>query len=125
LWNKFLVITSFAGVGAATRSSIDVILDLPETRGLLEDSMSEIAELARARGVELEPDAVASGMTLLEKFEPGSTSSMQRDIEAGTPSELEHLTGAVVRLAREAGVEAPVNEFLYAALLPLERAARA
>ena len=124
LWNKFLVITSFAGVGAVTRSSIDVILDLPETRGLLEDSMSEIAELARARGVELEPDAVASGMSLLEKFEPGSTSSMQRDIQAGTPSELEHLTGAVVRLAREARVEAPVNEFLYAALLPLERAAR-
>jgi 2-dehydropantoate 2-reductase len=125
LWNKFLVITSFAGVGGVTRSSIDVILDLPETRSLLEASMSEIAGLARARGVELEPDAVANGLALLEKFEPGSTSSMQRDIEAGRPSELEHLTGAVVRLAREAGVDAPLNEFLYAALLPLERAARA
>ncbi|HZJ51264.1 MAG TPA: 2-dehydropantoate 2-reductase [Actinomycetota bacterium] len=125
LWNKFLVITSFAGVGGVTRSSIDVILELEETRRLLEASMSEIAELARARSVELEPEVVASGMALLEKFEPGSTSSMQRDIEAGRPSELEHLTGAVVRLAREAGVEAPVNEFLYAALLPFERAARA
>lgn len=125
LWNKFLVITSFAGVGGVTRSSIDVILELEETRRLLEASMSEIAELARARSVELEPEVVASGMALLEKFEPGSTSSMQRDIEAARPSELEHLTGAVVRLAREAGVEAPVNEFLYAALLPFERAARA
>jgi len=125
LWNKFLVITSFAGVGGVTRSSIDVILELEETRRLLEASMSEIADLARARGVELEPEVVASGVALLEKFEPGSTSSMQRDIEAGRPSELEHLTGAVVRLAREAEVEVPVNEFLYAALLPLERAARA
>ncbi|MDQ3662919.1 MAG: 2-dehydropantoate 2-reductase [Actinomycetota bacterium] len=125
LWNKFLVITSFAGVGGVTRSSLDVILGLDETRRLLEASMSEIAELARARGVALEEDVVATGVGVLEEFEPGSTSSMQRDIEAGRPSELEHLTGAVVRLAREAGMEVPVNEFLYAALLPLERAARA
>ena len=125
LWNKFLVITSFAGVGGVTRSSIDVILELEQTRRLLEASMSEIAELAQARGVALEDDVVAAGVALLEKFEPGSTSSMQRDIEAGRPSELEHLTGAVVRLAREAGVRIPVNEFLFAALLPLERAARA
>ncbi|CAN5446681.1 2-dehydropantoate 2-reductase [soil metagenome] len=125
LWNKFLVITPFAGVGGVTRSSIDVILELEQTRRLLEASMSEIAELAQARGVALEEEVVVAGLALLEKFEPGSTSSMQRDIEAGRPSELEHLTGAVVRLAREAGAEAPVNEFLYAALLPLEQAARA
>ena len=74
-------------------------------------SVGEVDGLARARGVHLELDAVASGMALLAKFEPGSTSSMQRDIEAGRPSELEHLTGAVVRLAGEAGVRAPVNEF--------------
>ncbi|MGI8790375.1 MAG: ketopantoate reductase C-terminal domain-containing protein [Actinomycetota bacterium] len=37
------------------------------------------------------------------------------------PSELEHLTGAVVRLAGEAGVRAPVNEFLRG---PCPRASR-
>jgi 2-dehydropantoate 2-reductase len=49
---------------------------------------------------------------------------MQRDIQAGRPSELFDQTGAVVRLAAEARVDAPVHRFLYAALLPQETAAR-
>jgi 2-dehydropantoate 2-reductase len=124
LWNKFLVITAFAGVGGVTRSPLGMILEGPETRRLLESSMKEIEAVARARGVALPEDAVASNLALLEKFEPGSTSSMQRDLEAGKLSELEDLTGAVVRLGREARVEVPVNEFIYAALLPSEKAAR-
>jgi 2-dehydropantoate 2-reductase len=49
---------------------------------------------------------------------------MQRDIGAGRPSELEDQTGAVVRLARAAGVPVPIHEALLAVLLPQERAAR-
>jgi 2-dehydropantoate 2-reductase len=49
---------------------------------------------------------------------------MQRDIGAGRPSELGEQTGAVVRLARAAGVPAPVHDALMALLLPQERAAR-
>ena len=42
----------------------------------------------------------------------------------GRPSELEQQTGAIVRLARDAGVPVPVNTFLYAALAPGERRSR-
>jgi 2-dehydropantoate 2-reductase len=55
---------------------------------------------------------------------PDSTASMQRDLMDGRPSELEQQTGAIVRLARDAGVPVPVNTFLYAALAPGERRAR-
>jgi 2-dehydropantoate 2-reductase len=49
---------------------------------------------------------------------------MQRDVAAGRPSELEDQTGAVVRLAREAGVPVPLHEALYGLLSPQEAAAR-
>jgi len=52
------------------------------------------------------------------------TASMQRDLGAGRPSELADQTGAVIRLAREAGVAVPLHETLYASLLPQEAAAR-
>jgi 2-dehydropantoate 2-reductase len=42
----------------------------------------------------------------------------------GRPSELEAQLGAVVRLGREVGVDTPVCETLYAALLPSELRAR-
>ena len=43
---------------------------------------------------------------------------------AGRPSELEAQNGAVVSFGREAEVETPVHDFLYASLLPQERMAR-
>jgi 2-dehydropantoate 2-reductase len=49
---------------------------------------------------------------------------MQRDLGAGRPSELSDQPGAVLRLAREAGVPVPIHAVLHAALVPQERAAR-
>jgi 2-dehydropantoate 2-reductase len=55
---------------------------------------------------------------------PAHMTSLHPEIGGGTPSELEHWTGAVVRLGREAGVATPLNEFIYHSLLPQEMQAR-
>jgi 2-dehydropantoate 2-reductase len=49
---------------------------------------------------------------------------MQRDMLSGRPSELYSQTGAVIRLGKKAGVATPLNEMIYAALLPQELKAR-
>jgi 2-dehydropantoate 2-reductase len=67
---------------------------------------------------------VEKTLAILDGLPPETTSSMQRDIMAGRPSELEGQTGAVVRIGRETGVATPVHEAIYAELLPLERVAR-
>ncbi|HET9599486.1 MAG TPA: 2-dehydropantoate 2-reductase [Anaeromyxobacteraceae bacterium] len=124
VWEKFLFISAFGGVGAATRAPAGVVRSRPETRALLSSAMEEVAALARARGVRLASGAVARALAIVDGLAPGATASMQRDVQAGRPSELVDQTGAIVRLAREAGVPAPVNGFLLAALLPQEVAAR-
>ena len=91
---------------------------------MLEQAMREVEALAAASGVQLEPGVVAETMAFCRDLAPGATSSMQRDILEGKPSELEAQNGAVVRLARERGVPAPVNEMIYASLLPQEHLAR-
>jgi 2-dehydropantoate 2-reductase len=53
-----------------------------------------------------------------------TTASMQRDIMEGRPSELDALNGAVVRMGKELGVDTPVNRFILAGLVPMERLAR-
>ncbi|HXH02109.1 MAG TPA: 2-dehydropantoate 2-reductase [Candidatus Competibacteraceae bacterium] len=124
LWLKFLFVAAWGGVGAATRAPVGVLRRLPETRELLEQAMSEIATLAAARGVSLPADAVASSMNFVDALPDDSTTSLQRDITEGRPSELEAWSGAVVHLGREAGVATPVNGTLYRCLLPLELRAR-
>ena len=44
--------------------------------------------------------------------------SMQRDVEAGRPSELESMIGVVPRLGRQTGVATPVMRLAYAVLKP-------
>jgi 2-dehydropantoate 2-reductase len=124
LWEKFLFIAPFSAVGAVTRMAAGGIRSVRETRRLLEDAMREVVELARARGVSLPDDAVERTLRFVDALPADATASMQRDILEGRPSELESQTGAVVRLAAEAGLSVPANRFLYASLLPSERRAR-
>ncbi len=51
-----------------------------------------------------------------------SKTSMLQDIEQGRPTEIEALTGAVVRYGKEAGVPTPVSESLYRLVRAKERA---
>jgi 2-dehydropantoate 2-reductase len=124
LWEKFLFIVPLGGVGAVTRVSLGVTRSLPETRGMLERGMQEIEAVARARRIPLSDDVVARSMAFVDTLPPDGTISLQRDIAAGRPSELEAWNGAVVRLGRQAGVATPLHEFLYHSLLPLEVSAR-
>ncbi|HEY2614819.1 MAG TPA: 2-dehydropantoate 2-reductase, partial [Chthoniobacterales bacterium] len=124
IWEKFLFITPWGSLGAFTRLPAGAIRSDPQLRTRLMKAMQEIVEIARRRRVNLPADAADKTMRVIDGLPPDSTSSMQRDIMAGRPSELEGQTGAVVRLGRAAGVPAPIHQAIYAALLPLERKAR-
>lgn len=124
LWEKFLFVVPAGGIGAVSRAPIGTTRSLPETRRLLEQAMREIYDVARARNIALSHDVIARTMAFVDTLAPEGTTSLQRDIADGKPSELEAWNGAVVRLGREAGVPTPLHEFIYDCLLPLERQAR-
>jgi len=124
LWDKFLFVVSWGGIGAVARTPIGVLRSVPETRRMLEQAMREILAVAQARGIALPEDAVRKAIDFVDTLPPGGTTSLQRDIAEGIPSELDSWNGAVVRLGKEAGVATPLNAFIYNSLLPLELHAR-
>jgi 2-dehydropantoate 2-reductase len=124
LWDKFLFIASFGGVGAVARAGAGALRTIPETRRLLTGAFEEVHAVALARGVALRPDTVAKALALVDMVPADAIASLQRDIVAGRPSELASLTGAVVRIGREVGVPVPIHATIHAALLPQETAAR-
>jgi 2-dehydropantoate 2-reductase len=124
LWSKFVFIAPMSGIGAATRVPIGVWRSMPEPRELATRAIREIVDLARARGVDLGTEAVERTLARFDALTPDATSSLQRDIIDGRPSELDAQLGAVVRLGRDAGVPTPVCETLLALLLPQEQNAR-
>lgn len=116
LWTKFLFIASFSGIGAMADAPAGVIRKDPKWRALMREAMEEIYALAHARGIKLPVDSVDTVMAAVDRLSEDATSSMQRDIAAGKPSELESQNGAVVRMARESGVDVPTHTLIYETL---------
>jgi 2-dehydropantoate 2-reductase len=123
IWEKFMAIR-FGPVGAVARAPAGVLRSVPETRRLVEQAGVETLTVARARGIDLAEDSPARMMAALDTIAPGIIASLQRDIEAGRPSELNALTGALVRLGAEVTVATPLHAFIYHTLLPQELRAR-
>jgi 2-dehydropantoate 2-reductase len=91
---------------------------------MLEQGMLEILDVAHGWKIPLESDAVERTMEFVDAMPPDATMSMQRDIAAGRPSELEAWNGAVVRLGRQVYIPVPLHDIIYRCLLPLEWKAR-
>jgi 2-dehydropantoate 2-reductase len=124
MWQKFMLITPWSGLGAVSRAPIGVLLEQPETRDLLTRGIEEVYQVGRALGVNLPADSVDRTVATLGDIPPNSTTSMQRDLVRGRPSELDAQNGAVVRLAYEAGIDTPINRFFLYSLRSLELRAR-
>jgi len=124
MWQKFMLISAWSGMGAVTRTPIGVLLKIPETREMLVEALNEIYRLALAYNIDLPDTSVAETLALLESLPGNSTTSMQRDIADGLPSELDVQNDAVVRLAKTAELQTPVNRFILNSLRPAELRAR-
>jgi 2-dehydropantoate 2-reductase len=124
MWQKFMLISAWSGVGAVTRAPAGVLLQQAETRQMLLGVMQEIYDLAHALEIDMPADSIQKTMAVLESFPANSTTSMQRDLADGLPSELDAQNGAVVRLAEEVGVDTPLNRFILGSLRSQELRAR-
>jgi 2-dehydropantoate 2-reductase len=117
LSEKFLLVTAFGGVGAVSRAPIGIIRTIPEIRALLQRCMEEVSAVAS-------DSVVSDRMSYVDTLPANSTTSLQRDIAEGKPSELDYWNGSVVRQGRAVKVPTPVNKFIYYSVLPQELRAR-
>jgi 2-dehydropantoate 2-reductase len=124
LWSKLLAVSAFGGVGAITRAPAGVIRRLPETRQMMDSAMREVQKVASGLDIPVSDDQIKTVWANIDSLPDSATMSLQRDISAGRPSELDAWNGAVVRFGRAASVPVPTHTLIYHALLPQERRAR-
>jgi 2-dehydropantoate 2-reductase len=124
VWRKMVGIAASSAVGALTRADTGGWRAVPGMVDLWAGLMRESIAVAAAEGVTLPADYVTSSLTNLPDSYPAFITSMQRDVMEGRPSELEAQIGVIVRRGRTAGLPTPLHDFVYAALLPQENAAR-
>ena len=118
LWSKLMFLTSMSAINCITRQPVGLVQSDGETIALYMDAMREVAAVAAAHGVSLGEEAIANNMALAKSFPPNNKTSMFQDLEAGQRLEIVYLSGAVVRLGREKGIETPIHRTAWVAIKP-------
>ena len=103
---------------SAVRLPVGPIREDPDLIAMWQAALLESMAVARARGIALAPGFLDTTMKLVMGWPPQMKASMFEDLERGRRLELPWLSGAIVRLGREAGVETPIHRFLVAILNP-------
>jgi len=118
LWEKYVFLTTHAGMTALTRCPAGVLRAVPEVREVYRRTVTEILAIGRAAGVKLDDGMLEQGFKFLDTVAPNAFSSLHHDLVHGKRLELEALHGYAVRLAERHHVPAPTVFAIYAALLP-------
>lgn len=116
LWQKFTFIGAISAACGMARSPIGPLRDTPMGHLLLERAVTEIANVARARGVEIPADQEARTLQFIDALPPALTPSFLLDVQRGGPTELDILSGTVSRLGRTLGVPTPIHDTATAVL---------
>jgi 2-dehydropantoate 2-reductase len=119
IWVKLLGNMTFNPISALTRATLGELIGFAPTRELVAETMAEAQEVASRLGI---PFGITVEQRIRGAAEMGAhkTSTLQ-DIEAGRPTEVEWLVGAVAEVARLLDVKTPRIDTLYACLKMLER----
>jgi len=118
VWLKFLDVTSIGVGNALTRLPLGEVMAVPESRAIVQQSLSEIVAVGRAYGVNFAPDAVERSLDYISRLPGHIKTSLLVDLEQGRRLEVEALSGAVVRLGEARGIPTPLHRIVLGALLP-------
>ena len=111
LWDKAARLAVLAAAAIAAAKPVGALRDDPAWRPRLEAALGEACAVAEADGVELDP---AAQWAIVERLHAGLVPSAARDASVGRPTELDAITGSVVRAARRLGVWTPMLDGLLA-----------
>jgi 2-dehydropantoate 2-reductase len=114
LWRKLALLAPIALTTTLRGSTLDRVLADEPWRRRLDACVRELVAIAAAEGVVLDADRLVAA---IEGVPPGMRSSMQKDREAGRPTEIDAIGSAALRAAARHGLEAPTTRELVEAVL--------
>jgi len=118
LWIKFVRLSTWSGMTSVTRSPMGVVREDPALLAMMMTAIDEVIAVGTARGITFPADIIESTLGMIQNFPATSKSSMLEDLERGRRLELPWLSGGVVRLGNEVGVQAPTHRFITTVLTP-------
>lgn len=114
MWAKFML---NVGVNqtclAYTTTYSGCLKEGSEANKIFIGAMREVVELANAEGIPLSEENVREYCDIIATLDPDGVPSMRQDGIAKRKSEVEMFAGTVIRMAKNHGLDTPVNQLLY------------
>ena len=121
MWDKLLINIATGALSGITRLTYGGLYSLPELRDCALAAVKEAIDVADALGVKLASNRPEDAWTLAARDLPDDfKTSLLQSIEAGAPTEIDFICGAVVRQGERAGIATPVNRTLLACVKGIE-----
>jgi 2-dehydropantoate 2-reductase len=118
LWSKLCFLAPFALATTASGGPLGAVRSDPQWRALLEACVNEACAVGVAEGAGVAPEPI---LTAFEGLPDGFRSSMQKDVAAGRPPEVDAIAGPILRGGKEHGIDVSATRALVDQVVALEQ----
>ena len=120
IWNKLFLNASVSALTALFQTNLGFIVDDPYAWELAKKLITEAVTVANADGYPFSVDDVTAEIKAHLERSKGGYTSIYADIKAGRKSEVDTISGAVVKAAERLGVDVPNMKFVVNAIHAME-----
>ena len=114
-WEKYIMMCGNSCVLSFFECNAGEVRSSPERYAFIKEVYSELAEIARAKGIKIPEDIVEKNMGAFNYLPDNATTSLYRDLKENKEhTEFESIIGKAARMADETGVPAPCVKKAYA-----------
>jgi 2-dehydropantoate 2-reductase len=113
LWGKLVINAAINPLTALLRVPNGELLARPAARELMVEAAREAALVATRQGITLPYTDPVVAVEDVARNTAANSSSMLQDVIRGTPTEIDAINGAIIRVGEKLGVSTPVNRMLW------------
>ena len=118
LWDKLAQLAQVAALTTLGRLPMEVAMQDPLLFDIGKRVLQEIAAVARAKNVAINPNLVQAKLDIAANYPPNLYASMYHDLAAGKKIEVEGIFGYVAKTGQRLGIPTPTIDLVYAFLRP-------
>ena len=113
IWGKLVINAAINPLTALLKVTNGELLERPSARALLGALAIEAANVAHAENIHLPFDNPIAAVEEVARKTAANQSSMLQDVLRGTPTEIDAICGAIVRVAEKHHMEIPMNRMCW------------
>ena len=124
IWNKLFTNVSLSAVTGILQVDMGYIASNEHAWNMTVRLIKEAASVARGLGLLADDDEIIEKVKKTSEMSPNGCTSIRADLQNGRKTEVDTISGSVVRAAKKCGIPVPTHEFLVEMVHAMEDKSR-